>query len=181
MAAARAWAAEHGHLLAPHEATWQGYPVGVWLKNQRTAARRALNAEAVEQEDRPVASAVSAERWQELNDIDPSWCPSWPVAWQRCFHLARTHLSGGRPLPEESGLLLIQGEDIGHWAHAQRAEWNTLVPAQQWLLAEVLGLEPHEEPCRFLPGQRLRHGVAEPRCGPPTSPPPASTHNAKAT
>ncbi|MET8241924.1 Helicase associated domain protein [Streptomyces sp. NPDC005078] len=147
LAAARGWAAEHGHLLAPHEATWQDYPVGIWLKNQRAAAHRAHNAETPEQQtDRPVASSVSTERWQELDDIDPSWCPSWPVAWQRCFHLARTHLSGGRPLPEESGLLLIQGEDLGHWAQAQRAEWNTLVPAQQWLLAEVLGLEPYEEP-----------------------------------
>lgn len=93
-----------------------------------------------------MASAVSAERWQELDDIDPAWCPAWSVAWQRCFRLARTHLSGGGTLSEKSGLLLIQGEDIGHWAQAQRAEWNLLVPAQQWLLAEVLGLEPLEEP-----------------------------------
>jgi hypothetical protein len=32
MAAARGWAAEHGHLLAPTDATWQGYPIGQWLK-----------------------------------------------------------------------------------------------------------------------------------------------------
>ncbi|MFD7444029.1 hypothetical protein [Streptomyces sp. NPDC059909] len=70
----------------------------------------------------------------ELDDIDPAWCPSWPIAWQRYFHLARTHLAGGGTLPEESGLLILQGEDIGHWAQTQRAGWDTLVPAQQWLL-----------------------------------------------
>ena len=39
--AARAWAGEHGHLLAPVDATWGGYPVGAWLRNQRAAAKRA--------------------------------------------------------------------------------------------------------------------------------------------
>ncbi|WP_425274788.1 helicase associated domain-containing protein [Streptomyces viridosporus] len=45
LAAARGWAAEHGHLLAPLDATHQGYRVGIWLKNQRAAARRAAEIE----------------------------------------------------------------------------------------------------------------------------------------
>lgn len=43
-------------------------------------------------------------------------------------------------------MLTIQGENIGHWTRTQRSEWSTLSPAQQWLLAEVLGLEPLDEP-----------------------------------
>ncbi|MFD6174833.1 helicase associated domain-containing protein [Streptomyces coeruleorubidus] len=41
LAAARGWAAETGHLLAPLDATYQGYRVGIFLKNARAAARRA--------------------------------------------------------------------------------------------------------------------------------------------
>ncbi|MFD3337521.1 Helicase associated domain protein, partial [Streptomyces sp. NPDC058700] len=38
LAIARAWAEEHGHLLAPVGAVGEGgFPVGVWLKNQRAA------------------------------------------------------------------------------------------------------------------------------------------------
>ncbi|WP_329202938.1 Helicase associated domain protein [Streptomyces sp. NBC_01435] len=33
LAAARAWAAVHGHLLPPATAVWDGYPVGTWAKN----------------------------------------------------------------------------------------------------------------------------------------------------
>ncbi|MFG1987795.1 hypothetical protein ACGFN0_27070 [Streptomyces albidoflavus] len=32
LAAARGWAAEADHLLAPLTATFQGYRVGIWLK-----------------------------------------------------------------------------------------------------------------------------------------------------
>ncbi|MFJ9718500.1 Helicase associated domain protein [Streptomyces sp. NPDC101213] len=39
--AARGWAAEAGHLLAPTDAAYQGYQVGIWLKNARAAARKA--------------------------------------------------------------------------------------------------------------------------------------------
>lgn len=88
--------------------------------------------------------ALSAERRQKLDDIDPAWCPAWPIAWQRCFHLARTHLAGDGFLPEEDGLLIVQGEDIGRWIRTQRAEWDTLTPPQQWLLSEICGLQPLE-------------------------------------
>ncbi|MEV6012288.1 Helicase associated domain protein [Streptomyces sp. NPDC051976] len=146
LAAACGWAAEHGHLLPPTEATWQGYPLGIWLKNQRAAARRPAQSQKEERADGAAAGALSAERRQKLDDIDPAWCPVWPIAWQRCFHLARTHLAGGGFLPEEDGLLIVQGEDIGRWARVQRAEWDTLTPPQQWLLTEILGVGPLDEP-----------------------------------
>lgn len=37
LAAARGWAAEHGHILAPLDATFQGAAVGIWLENARAA------------------------------------------------------------------------------------------------------------------------------------------------
>ncbi|MEU9237877.1 helicase associated domain-containing protein [Streptomyces subrutilus] len=40
LSAARGWAAEHGHLLAPVDAAYQGAQVGIWLKNARAAARK---------------------------------------------------------------------------------------------------------------------------------------------
>ncbi|WP_406865213.1 helicase associated domain-containing protein [Streptomyces solicamelliae] len=132
LSAARGWAAEHGHLLAP-DAMWEGYAVGVWLKNQRAAAR---------QDKAGQGAGLSVERRRALEAIDPSWCPSWPVAWQRCFHLARLHVRGGGVLPEGSGCLVVQGEDLGQWAAVQRRQWDTLGAAQHWLLREALGLEP---------------------------------------
>lgn len=132
LSAARGWADEHGHLLAPADAMWEGYPVGVWLKNQRAAARQNKGG-------------LSAERRRALEDIDPSWCPSWSVAWQRCFHFARLHVRGGEVLPEGPGRLVVQGDDVGQWAAVQRRQWNTLGAARQWLLQEALGLGPLQD------------------------------------
>ncbi|WP_405763813.1 Helicase associated domain protein [Actinacidiphila glaucinigra] len=134
LAAARGWAAEHGHLLAPTDATWQGYPIGQWLKNQRAAARRSSTAGAGK------AAGLDRERRRALEEIDPAWCPAWPVVWQRCFHLARTYRTAGGALPDRDGQLVIQGEDIGRWVHTQRTQWDTLSTVQQWLLTEILGI-----------------------------------------
>ncbi|OCC10923.1 Helicase associated domain protein [Streptomyces sp. PTY087I2] len=146
LSAARGWAQEHGHLLASADAMWEGYAVGVWLKNQRAAARQGKSGQG--------ASGLSATRRRALESIDPSWCPSWSVAWQRCFHLARLHVQGGQVLPEEPGCLVVQGEDLGQWAGGQRRQWDTLGAAQRWLLQEALGLGPLQA------GER---GVAAPR------------------
>jgi hypothetical protein len=141
IAAARGWAAEHGHLLAPTDATWQGYPIGQWLKNQRAAARRSTTAGSRK------GAGLDRERRQALEDIDPAWCPTWPVVWQRCFHLARTYHTAGGTLPDRAGQLIIQGEDIGRWIQTQQTQWDTLTTVQQWLLTEILGITaaPEEE------------------------------------
>ncbi len=146
LSAARGWAAEHGHLLAPADAMWEGYAVGIWLKNQRAALRQDQGGQG--------AGGLSTARQRALEDIDPSWCPSWSVAWQRCFHLARLHVQGGQVLPENPGQLVVQGEDLGQWADRQRRQWDSLKVAQQWLLKETLGLGPLQD------GER---GVAAPR------------------
>ncbi|RSS83316.1 DEAD/DEAH box helicase [Streptomyces sp. WAC06614] len=129
LAAARAWADAHGHLLPPADATWEGAPVGVWVKNQRAAARR------------QGPGALPQERREALEEIDPSWCPSWEISWQRAFHLTRVHLDAGGRLPAP-GEVVVQGEDLGAWLRSQRLGWDRLGWAQRWLLEHTLGLAP---------------------------------------
>ncbi|MFE0192969.1 Helicase associated domain protein [Streptomyces sp. NPDC058989] len=148
LAAARGWAAETGHLLAPLDATYQGYRVGIWLKNARAAARKAAEIEQRRGEGMAggsSAGALSVERREQLEDLDPSWCPSWPVAWQRAFRLVRLHLEAGGELPAESGVVVHQGEDLGRWVQRVRLGWDRLTTVQQWMCEEVLGIEPAVE------------------------------------
>ncbi|MEU2027301.1 Helicase associated domain protein, partial [Streptomyces sp. NPDC016469] len=143
LAAARGWAAEAGHLLAPTDAVFQGYRVGIWLKNARAAARRAAENQRRRAEGLPVkssAGALSNERREQLEEIDPSWCPAWPVEWQRCFHLVRQHLAAGQPLPTEPGDVTDQGEDLGRWVQSVRIGWDGLTTVQQWLSEHILGI-----------------------------------------
>ncbi|MFJ2590347.1 Helicase associated domain protein [Streptomyces sp. NPDC087538] len=148
LTAARAWAAVHGHLLPPATAVWEGYPVGAWVKNQRFAARTAdANAQrrqaglAVEIS----AGALTEARRAVLEEIDPGWCPVWDTGWQRCFRLVQNLLQDGGALPVAAGKVIVQGEDLGRWVTAQRLGWEQLLPAQQWLLENVLGVDPVEE------------------------------------
>ncbi|MET9958348.1 Helicase associated domain protein [Streptomyces sp. NPDC006326] len=134
LAAARGWAAEHGHLLPPVDATWRGAPVGVWVKNQRAAARRVG------------PGALSQERREALEAVDASWCPAWDISWQRAFHLTRVHLDAGGRLPLVRGEVVVQGEDLGVWVRAQRSAWERLTWAQRWLLEHTLGVTPATGP-----------------------------------
>ncbi|MFI0243114.1 Helicase associated domain protein [Streptomyces sp. NPDC016845] len=148
LSAARGWAADHGHLLAPLDATFQGAKVGIFLKNARAAARKAQENEQRRAEGLPVQSATGAlsdERREQLEEIDASWCPSWPVTWQRCFHLVRMHLDAGEALPTTAGEVLRQGEDLGRWVQSVRLGWDQLTTVQQWMCEQVLGIEPATE------------------------------------
>ncbi|MFJ2774750.1 Helicase associated domain protein [Streptomyces sp. NPDC087300] len=148
LSAARGWATEHGHLLAPLDATYQGAKVGIFLKNARAAARKAQKIEQRRSEGLPVqssAGALSEMRREQLEEIDASWCPSWPVTWQRCFHLVRVHLDAGETLPTEAGEVLRQGEDLGRWVMSVRLGWDNLTTVQQWMCEQVLGITPASE------------------------------------
>lgn len=148
LSAARGWAAEHGHLLAPLDATFQGAKVGIFLKNARAAARKAAENEQRRAEGLPVessAGALSDERREQLEEIDASWCPSWPVTWQRAFHLVRMHLDAGEALPTEVGDVVRQGEDLGRWVQSVRLGWDELTAVQQWMCEQVLGITPASE------------------------------------
>ncbi|MFG3016175.1 helicase associated domain-containing protein [Streptomyces cinerochromogenes] len=144
LAAARGWAAENGHLAAPTDATYKGYRVGLFLKNARASARRAAVNEHRRAEGLPVHSAASAlpeERREQLDDIDPAWCPAWPIDWQRCFHLPRQHLEAGGALPTP-GDVVHKGEDLGRWVRSVRLGWDSLTSVQQWMCEHILGIEP---------------------------------------
>ncbi|HEV7625317.1 MAG TPA: Helicase associated domain protein, partial [Streptomyces sp.] len=147
--AVRAWAEARGHLLAPVDAVGVGgYPVGTWLRNQRAAAKRADEAARLRAEGLPAGSTagvLTQERYEALEEIDPAWCPAWPVSWQRVFHLTRMHLDAGGTLPARAGAVLVQGDDLGKWVRAQRRGWDKLSGAQQWMLQHVLGIAPEEE------------------------------------
>jgi hypothetical protein len=148
LTAARGWAAEHGHLLAPLDATYQGAKVGIWLKNARAAARKATEIEQRRAEGLPVESSagtLAEERREQLEEIDASWCPAWPVEWQRCFHLTRQHLEASGQLPAEPGDVVRQAEDLGRWVTSIRLGWEKLTGAQQWMCEQVLGIEPAAE------------------------------------
>ncbi|MEV0416103.1 Helicase associated domain protein [Streptomyces sp. NPDC050448] len=130
LTAARGWAEENGHLLAPLDAVYRGHKIGIWLKNARADVR---------------AATLAPQRREQLEDIDPSWCPLWPVEWQRAFHLVRQHLGARGVLPTAPGEIVHQGEDLGRWVRAQRLGWDQLTGGQQWLCEQVLGIEPAAE------------------------------------
>lgn len=147
--AAHRWADQHGvGLAAPADAVWRGYPVGVWLKNQRAAARTADQITRRLEAGLPVdghAGALTKERREQLEEIDPAWCPAWPISWQRAFVLARQWREAGGDLAEITPGQTVGGEDLGRWIRAQHTGWDKLAAAQQWMLEHVLGLDPDSE------------------------------------
>ncbi|MFP1630063.1 helicase associated domain-containing protein [Streptomyces sp. 5K101] len=64
------------------------------------------------------AGALSEERREQLEDIDPSWCPTWPVEWQRTF------------------------TDLGRWVKSVRLGWDKLTGVQQWMCEHILHITP---------------------------------------
>ncbi|MER5618867.1 helicase associated domain-containing protein [Streptomyces sp. NPDC002215] len=148
VAVAKQYAAVHGHFLPPTTATWDGHPIGVWAKNARAAARRARENEEQRAAGRPVPSAAGAmteSRRDELDAVDPGWCPVWDTGWQRCYRLVQNHVQAGGTLPMADGDVVVQGEDLGRWVNAQRFGWEQLLAAQQWILENSLGLQAAEE------------------------------------
>ncbi|MFJ7305680.1 helicase associated domain-containing protein [Streptomyces sp. NPDC099088] len=137
---ARSYAAVHGHFRPAASVVWESFPLGVWAKNQRAAARKtAENAErrAAGETGLSYAGELSEHRMEALAEVDPGWCPAWDVGWQRSLRLALVHVRAGGELPAVSGELVVQGEDLGAWVVAQRAGWEWLMPAQQFLLESI--------------------------------------------
>lgn len=130
---ARAYHAVHGHLAAGHDAVVDGYPVGTWLANRRREARLAVGSQG----------ALSDTRKAALADMDPFWCPAWPLVWQRRYTLLKRYLAAGGPVKTakiEPGHM-IAGEDVGAWLAHQLSHWDTFHEEQRRLLAE-LGVTP---------------------------------------
>ncbi|MFD7645876.1 Helicase associated domain protein [Kitasatospora sp. NPDC059795] len=159
------YAAEHGHACPPADAVWDGRPVGIIMKNARTAQRRteALQRRAEAGETGlDWTGTLSADRKAAYDAIDPAWCPAWSVEWQRCFALAWRHVTDGGTLAgAEPGSIVVQGEDLAGWARAQQTGWDRLGPAQQWACEHVLGLEPLTP--EQLPPAKVSHAEKEQR------------------
>ena len=159
LTAVAGYADEHGHACPPNDAVWGGRPVGVIMKNFRTAQRRTEARErraAAGERELDWTGALPADRKTALDSIDPAWCPTgWSLEWQRSFTLARRHVqAGGKLLGAERGTVAAQGEDLAGWARTQQLGWDKLGPAQQWMCEHVLGLEP------LAPAERPRGKVS---------------------
>ncbi|MDH6564987.1 hypothetical protein M2163_009315 [Streptomyces sp. SAI-135] len=161
LAVARDYAAVHGHFLPPTTAVWggDGFPIGVWAKNMRASARRS-HENAVRRANGETglsyAGELSESRVEALNEIDPGWAPQgWDVAWQRSYRLLLAHVQAGGVVPAVPGEVVVQGEDLAAWVAAQRAGWDGLVAAQQWLL-ESVGVEPLGEGEAAVPTRRTQ-------------------------
>ncbi|MEV0193115.1 Helicase associated domain protein [Kitasatospora purpeofusca] len=135
---ARVWAKGHGgSLAAPARASIGGFAIGTWLSELRASAQ----VPAGEQ------GALAPERRRALEEIDPLWCPTWPVTWQRAYSVARSWWleADGRvdwtTLPVDT---VFEGEQLGRWVQAQRAGWAELHQEQQDLLTAV-GIEEDQE------------------------------------
>ncbi|MCX4851978.1 helicase associated domain-containing protein [Streptomyces sp. NBC_00893] len=88
---------------------------------------------------------MTEARRDELDAIDPGWCPVWDTGWQRCYRLVQNHVQAGGTLPTAEGDVVVQGEDLGRWVTAQRFGWEQLLPVQQWVLENTLKVTPAEE------------------------------------
>ncbi|MFI6449647.1 Helicase associated domain protein [Kitasatospora sp. NPDC050543] len=166
LTAVASYAAEHGHACPPADAVWGGRPVGVIMKNLRTAQRRTEALEhraAAGETGLDWTGALTAERKTAYDAIDPAWCPTgWSVDWQRSFTLAWRHIKAGGTLAgTEPGSVVVQGEDLAGWARTQQIGWDKLGPAQQWALEHVLGLAPLAAEQR--PAPKVTHAEKEQR------------------
>ncbi|MEU8927754.1 Helicase associated domain protein, partial [Kitasatospora sp. NPDC048545] len=131
---ARVWAKGHGgSLAAPARASVGGYAIGTWLSELRAAAQVPAGE----------PGALAPERRAALEEIDPWWCPVWPVAWQRAYAVARVWWLeadgrvGWAQLPVDT---VFEGEALGRWVRAQRAGWPGLEADQRDLLSAI-GIE----------------------------------------
>jgi hypothetical protein len=64
------------------------------------------------------------------------------LAWQRCYKLCSNLIEAGTELPTAPGQMTLQGEDLGAWVQAQRLDWDQLLPAQAWMLENMLHIGP---------------------------------------
>ncbi|MGC0379785.1 Helicase associated domain protein [Streptomyces sp. SAI-129] len=143
LAAARLYMGRYGTLAAPRGAVVAevggeaarafqgpsgaaGRPVGQWLSNCR----------------RP--GVLSAERAAQLAEIDPDWCPAWPIDWQRHYAGVRALVvDGGAAVEEITPGVSVHGADVGKWLQRQRETWTELSQAQRERLT-ALGMDAPE-------------------------------------
>ncbi|WP_331728800.1 Helicase associated domain protein (plasmid) [Streptomyces sp. NBC_00028] len=164
LAVARDYAQVHGHLVPGNFVVWDGFALGVFLKNARQAAKKA-RANAVRRANGETGISYAGElpesRMEALNEIDPGWAPEgWEIGWQRAYRLLLAHLQAGGSLPSKTGELVVQGEDLAVWIAGQAAGWDKLAPAQQYLL-ESLSIDPDTTEQEVRPVRRSQDELWE--------------------
>lgn len=89
-----------------------------------------------------------------------SWSPRWEGPAGRALAHLLTASEGrsvtivaGQALPTVPGQVSVQGEDPGAWVKAQRLDGDGLLPAQAWILDNMLHLSPQS------PARSRRHAV----------------------
>nr|BFD87067.1 hypothetical protein StreXyl84_64680 [Streptomyces sp. Xyl84] len=123
LAVARSYAAAHGHFVPPATAVWEGQPIGTWVKNQRQAARKTAQNAA----RRAAGETGRAQHWGAARE------PQGGAGSHRrgmvpgvgCGVAAGVPAVPGtrprrRPAPQAAGAVIVQGEDLGTSAAAQR-------------------------------------------------------------
>ncbi|MGY5060022.1 helicase associated domain-containing protein [Streptomyces sp. 900105755] len=126
LACARAFAEHHGTLVAATADTVQDrLKLGQWLANQRHKDR------AYQHRHR-----TPSPRAQALSAIDPWWNPPWTLRWQRSWHHARAHVEDGHVLDSAAGFPGTSSA-LAAWLTTQCAQYDTLQPGQQDLLARI--------------------------------------------
>jgi hypothetical protein len=63
--------------------------------------------------------------------------------------LCRNLIEADAPLPGP-GEATVQGEDLAAWVQAQRLDWEQLLPAQAWMLENMLHLSQQRPPSSRL-------------------------------
>lgn len=102
-----------------------GLKLGQWLSNQRSKARTYQHRHG-----------TPSSRAQALSAIDPWWNPPWTLEWKRSWHQAHTHVQGGHVLEASAGFP-GSSSALATWLTTQCAQYDTLHPDQQHLLADI--------------------------------------------
>ncbi|MEU1091561.1 helicase associated domain-containing protein [Streptomyces sp. NPDC005576] len=126
LACASTYAGTHGTLVTATTDTVQdGLRLGQWLANQRSKDRAHQHRHGT-----PSSRALA------LSAIDPWWNPPWTLEWQRSWHQARIHVDGGHVLDAAAGFAGTT-RALATWLTTQCAQFDTLQPGQQDLLARI--------------------------------------------
>ncbi|CAL9327345.1 hypothetical protein SUDANB51_08153 (plasmid) [Streptomyces sp. enrichment culture] len=126
LACAHAFADIHGTLVnATTDTVQDGLKLGQWLSNQRSKDRAHQHRHG-----------APSPRAQALSAIDPWWNPPWTLEWQRSWHQAHTHVHGGHVLEAAAGFPGTSSA-LATWLTTQCAQYDTLQPDQQDLLAQL--------------------------------------------
>ncbi|MEV6948233.1 Helicase associated domain protein [Streptomyces sp. NPDC051172] len=150
---ARAYAAVHGHLAAPTDATQGGHPVGAWLAE----CRRKDNSDTLPKDH--AAQLAALDRW---------WNPTWPLTWRRAYAHAKAHIDAGGSPDVTGSFTTPDGFNLGQWLSRQRNNFHTLRAEQAQLLIDI-GVTPHvdsihPEAFRTARGRDFRRGLVAASC-----------------